>query len=116
MEKKKEYNIMARNQLPEGVGKKIVEALKRQAETDTAAAPVPAPAPAEENLEKDMSISDDDLQSIDMNFDDFGESAASSNTASMTDDSGLIPDIEFKNFYEMYIKNRKAGKGILLGK
>lgn len=91
---------MARNQLPEGVGKKIVEALKRQAETGT----VSASAPAEDNLEKDMSISDDDLQSIDMNFDDFGEAAAASPDAagdSLTaDDSGLIPDIEFKSFQD----------------
>jgi len=99
MEKKKEFNIMARNQLPEGVGKKIVEALKRQAETDTAS----ANAPAEDNLEKDISVSDDDLQSIDMNFDDFGESAASSDAVSDSlnaDDSGLIPEIEFKSIQD----------------
>ena len=69
---------MARNQLPEGVGKKIVEALKRQAEADVT--PVSS---MDSNLGANISINED---ITDADFDALQESSSQSSETTIVEE------------------------------
>ena len=79
---------MARNQLPEGVGKKIVEALKKQAEADI----TPVTQPETNSLDAETPVLND------VDFDDFKDAAPASNTsgAANTAKPAASFDITFK--------------------
>ena len=78
---------MTRNQLPEGVGKKIVEALKRQTEADI------TPVDAEENL-LDKNIPLTDIQDVpDLSFDSLEENETTDNLI-VEEDTPVVPQQE----------------------
>jgi len=123
---------MARNQLPEGVGKKIVEALKKQAEADIT--PVPAAdsslnlsTPAAESTKAQASAADkkadvntpasETLTFNDVNFEDFKEAPsntvkndaaeASSFEIKYKDDTASQPSKDAFSGFSFEIKDKK---------
>lgn len=93
---------MTRNQLPEGVGKKIVEALKRQAEADI--------SPVEEN---DNSISDSipltDIQDLpDLNFEPLKEEPDINDNIIVEEETPAVTSGVYKNKEEQTPKAVEA--------
>ncbi len=86
---------MTRNQLPEGVGKKIVEALKRQAEADIT--PV---SQESQSIGNNIPLTDtDDLPEI--NFDNLKEETDFNDNLIIEEDTDSLPEGVYKNKEEI---------------